>query len=104
MWHYHHDLVWILGILADIRDLVGSALPLAVASNLHELTAGQSVTLKGIVRSFNGQKILIVRELTINQQTTQVRSEHGIATPLVDASAAQGNRPRGKNAVAGGAQ
>ena len=69
-----------------------------------ELAAGQAVTLKGIVRSFNGQNILLVREITIDQQTTQVRSKHGIATPLVDASATQGNRPRGKNAIAGGAQ
>ena len=80
---------------------LGSQLNSAIKS---ELTAGQSVTLKGIVRSFNGQKILIVRELTIDQHTTHVRSKHGIATPLVDASAAQGNRPRGKNAIAGGAQ
>lgn len=69
-----------------------------------ELVAGQPVTLKGIIRNFNGQSILLVREITVNQQTMQVRSAHGIVSPLVDASAAQGNRPRGKNAIAGGAQ
>lgn len=80
---------------------LGSQLNSSIES---ELTAGQSVTLKGMVRSFNGQKILMVRELTIDQQTTRVRSKHGIATPLVDAGATQGNRPRGKNVIAGGAQ
>jgi hypothetical protein len=69
-----------------------------------ELAAGQAVTLKGIVRSFNGHNVLMVRQITINQRTTQVRSAHGIATPLVEASALQGNRPRGRNAVSGGAQ
>lgn len=69
-----------------------------------ELTAGQPVTLKGIVRNFNGQNILLVRQITIDQRTTQVRSLHGITSPLVESSALQGNRPRGRNTVDGGAQ
>ena len=70
----------------------------------NELAPGQSVALKGIVSNFSGQNILLVREITINQQTTQIRSKHGIATPVVDTIAAQGNRPRTRNAIAGGAQ
>jgi hypothetical protein len=69
-----------------------------------ELTPGQAVTLKGIVRSIDGQNFLIVRQLTIGQQTTQIRNTHGMLSPRVEAGAYQGNRPRGKSATAGGGQ
>ena len=69
-----------------------------------QLAAGQAVTLKGIVSSTNGQNVLVVRELTINQQTTQIRNAKGSISPRVEVSAYQGTRPRSKNAVNGGAR
>jgi hypothetical protein len=67
-----------------------------------QLAAGQAVTLKGIVSSINGQNVLVVRELTVNQQTTQIRNAKGSISPRVEVSAYQGTRPRSKNAVNGG--
>jgi len=69
-----------------------------------ELTPGQFVTLKGILRSAGGQKVLIVRLITIGQQTAQIRNEHGMLALRVEASAFQGNRARSKSASNGGAQ
>jgi hypothetical protein len=83
------------------RANLGSQLNSSIKS---QLAPGQTVTLKGIVRSFNGQSVLLVRSLTIGQQTTLVRSARGIVSPLVETSSTQGNRPRGKNATTGGAQ
>lgn len=69
-----------------------------------ELAAGQAVALKGVVASINGQNVLVVRTLTINQQTTQIRNVKGSLLSRVEDSAYQGNRPRSKSAVNGGAQ
>lgn len=80
---------------------LGSQLNASIRS---ELAPGQSVTLKGIVRNVNGASLLFVRELTLGQQTTQLRNIHGLLSPRVEASSYQGNRPRGKNDVAEGAQ
>jgi hypothetical protein len=55
------------------------------------------------VTNINGQNFLVVRELTINQQTTEIRNNNGMLSPRVEASASQGSRPR-RNAVNGGAQ
>ena len=74
------------------------------SSTKSELAAGQAVTLKGIVTSIDGQKVFVVRELTVNQQTTHIRNAKGSVTLRVEASAYQGNRPPSKNAVNGGAQ
>jgi hypothetical protein len=79
---------------------LGSQLNSSIKS---ELAAGQSIKLKGIVTNINGQNFLVVRELTINQQTTEIRNNKGMLSPRVEASASQGNRPR-RNAVNGGAQ
>lgn len=69
-----------------------------------QLAAGQAVTLKGIISTIDGQKVFVVRELTVNQQTTHIRNAKGNATLRVEPSAYQGNRPPSKNAVNGGAQ
>jgi hypothetical protein len=69
-----------------------------------ELVAGQTVTLKGVVSNINGQKVLVVRELTINQQTTKIRNAKGMLSLRVEASAYQGNRSRSNQASNGGAQ
>jgi hypothetical protein len=69
-----------------------------------QLASGQALTLKGIVTSINGQKVLVVRKLTINEQTTQIRNTKGSVSPRVEVSAYQGNRPRSENAVNRGAQ
>ena len=69
-----------------------------------ELAAGDPIKLKGIVTNINGQNILVVRELTIGDHTTQIRNNKGMLSPRVESSAYQGNRPRSKNASNGGAQ
>lgn len=69
-----------------------------------ELAAGQAVTLKGVVSSIDGQKVMVVRELTIGQQTTQIRNTKGVLYLRAENSAYQGNRPRSKNVGNGGAQ
>jgi hypothetical protein len=69
-----------------------------------QLTAGQAVTLKGVVSNISGQNVLIVRDLTINQQTTKIRNSKGSIYLRAEDSAYQGNRPRSKNTVNGGAQ
>ena len=74
------------------------------SSTKSALTAGQPIKLKGIVTNINGQNLLVVRELTIGQQTTQIRNTKGMMSPRVEVSAYQGNRPRSKNASNGGAQ
>jgi NADH dehydrogenase FAD-containing subunit len=74
------------------------------SSTKSTLAAGQSIKLKGIVTNVNGQNLLVVRELTIGQQTTQIRNTKGMMSPRVEVSAYQGNRPRSKNASNGGAQ
>jgi hypothetical protein len=80
---------------------LGSQLNSSIKSRL---AAGDAITLKGVATNIDGQKFLIVRELTIGQQTIQIRNAKGMLSPRVEASAYQGNRARGKNAVNGGAQ
>lgn len=69
-----------------------------------QLAAGQAVTLKGVLASINGQNILVVRDITINQQTTHIRNDKGSIRLRVEDSAYQGNRPPSKNVVNGGAR
>lgn len=80
---------------------LGSQLNSSVKS---ELAAGQPIKLKGVVTNISGLNILIVRELSIGQQTTQIRNSKGMLSSRVEVSAYQGNRPRSKNATSGGAQ
>lgn len=68
------------------------------------LAPGQVITIKGVVRSFNGTNYLLVRELTLGQQTLKVRGIHGMPAKINSTASTQGNRPRGKNAAVGGAQ
>ncbi|HEY1579830.1 MAG TPA: hypothetical protein VGF82_22420 [Terracidiphilus sp.] len=80
---------------------IGSQLNSSVKS---ELTAGQPIKLTGIVTNIDGQNILVVRNLIIGLQTTQIRNIKGMLSPRVEITAYQGNRPRSKNAANGGAQ
>lgn len=74
------------------------------SSTKAQLAAGQPVTLKGVVTNLNGQAVLVVRELTINQHTVQLRNAKGMPSTRVEVSAYQGNRAPGAKAVKGGAQ
>jgi hypothetical protein len=68
------------------------------------LVPGQMITIKGVVRSFNGTNYLLARELTLGQQTLKVRGIHGMPAKITATASTQGNRPRGKKASVGGAQ
>lgn len=92
-------------LMDDTQTFQYASLGTQLSSSVkNQLTPGQAVALKGIIRSIDGQSVLFVRQLTIGQQTTQIRNTHGMLSPHVETSAYQGNRPRSKNAVAGGAQ
>ena len=80
---------------------LGTALDSATQKSL---AVGQVIQVKGIVRSFNGTNYLLARDLTLGQQALKIRNAHGMPTKVSATAVKQGNRPRGKRTVAGGAQ
>ena len=57
-----------------------------------ELTPGQVIQVVGLVRTFQGQNYLLVRELVIANQKIEVRNEHGFPAHTSASAAPQSKR------------
>lgn len=67
-----------------------------------ELSPGQVIRVTGLVKMFQGQNYVLVRELVIDNQKIEVRNEHGFLAPT-SASAAPGSK-RSESDLNGGAR